>query len=60
MVISKLSDKQLVQLFIFGQGDMTLVPGDPKRVTNKKLVRKCWSELLKRQFQLTQMKKGVK
>ena len=56
MEISKLPYKELVALFVSGQGDMTLVVDNPKRVTDKKLVKECWSELLRRQSRM-QMKK---
>jgi len=56
MELSKLPYKELVALFVSGQGDMTLVVDNPKRVTDKKLVKECWSELLRRQS-IMQMKK---
>jgi len=60
MEISKLPYKELVSLFKSGQGDMTLVPDNPKRVTDKELVKKCFSELLRRQsiMQMERKKNG--
>ena len=55
MNYKKLEYKELVSLFVSGQGDMTLVVDHPKRVTNKELVKDCWSELLRRQS-IMQMK----
>ena len=48
MNLKKLTHKELVNLWISSQGDMTLIPGDKKRVVNEKLVRDCFYELLQR------------
>jgi len=49
MNYKELEYKELVALFKSGQGDMTLIPDHPKRVTDKELVKECFSELLRRQ-----------
>ena len=60
MEISKLPYKELVSLFKSGQGDMTLIVDHPNRVTDKELVKKCFSELLRRQsiMQMERKKNG--
>ena len=47
--MKNLTHKQLVDVWIKGQGDMTLVPGDPRRVTDKDTVRRAFNELLRRE-----------
>jgi hypothetical protein len=49
MNLKELEYKELVSLFKSGQGDMTLIVDHPNRVTDKELVKKCFSELLRRQ-----------
>ena len=60
MNYKKLEYKELVALFKSGQGDMTLIPDHPNRVTDKELVKKCFSELLRRQsiMQMERKKNG--
>ena len=47
--MKNLTHKELVEVFKNAQGDMTLVPGDPRRVTDKDTVRRAFSELVRRQ-----------
>ena len=47
--MKNLTHKQLVDVFTKAQGDMTLVPGDPRRVTDQDTVRRAFTELCRRQ-----------
>ena len=47
--MKNLTHEQLVDVFKKAQGDMTLVPDDPRRVTDKDTVRRAFSELVRRQ-----------
>ena len=47
--MKNLTHKQLVDVFMKAQGDMTLVPDDPRRVTDKDTVRRAFTELVRRQ-----------
>ena len=47
--MKNLTHKQLVDVFTKAQGDMTLVPDDPRRVTDKDTVRRAFTELCRRQ-----------
>ena len=47
--MKNLTHKQLVDVFTKAQGDMTLVPDDPRRVTDKDTVRSAINELVRRQ-----------
>ena len=46
--MKNLTHKQLVDVFMKAQGDMTLVPDDPRRVTDKDTVRSAFNELVRR------------
>ena len=48
MNLKNLNHNKLVDLWLTSQGDMTLIPGDKKRNTDKKLCNNCWSELIRR------------
>jgi hypothetical protein len=58
MDLTQLTHKELVDLFLSSQGDVTLVPGDSRRVIDRKLVTRCFSELLRRSSLMMKDKSG--
>jgi hypothetical protein len=47
--MKNLTHKELVEVFTKAQGDMTLVPGHHKRVTDYATARRAFTELVRRQ-----------
>tara|TARA_Y100001963_G_C6580652_1_gene353239 strand:+ start:358 stop:546 length:189 start_codon:yes stop_codon:yes gene_type:complete len=47
--MKNMTHKELVNTWIKAQGDMTLVPGDPRRVVDKETSRNAFTELLRRE-----------
>ena len=48
MDLKNLNHNALVKLWLSSQGDMTLIPSDKKRIVDKELCNKCWTELVRR------------